>query len=954
MRTAGAIWVHVEYRSEPYDTVVSYADSLGNVHQAPPGGPPLRGWDYQPLVGGLTPVLWPQPATAHLLNAVAAAPSWRVGYYSTGPVPVAVIIRPPDGAEDLGPWEARTEALLETLGVARLKYSLAIDARWTAEPRSLELPLKILVSGPPLPELHAYAAGITAGIEVAPADGLPLAELPSDVDVVVVPVEAARSLLALGPAWSPPPIVLIDGPEHMPELRPDAVPAGTSIIRLPFIRSDGGDRMVKEIVAGLVHDLPLHEAVASAGRSLGLDRETRRQVRVFTTAAGLEQLRLDPLLDRIRSHVRDLAKLRSLEGMPAALGQRGVVPPLTAPDMGLLTRAIEGGSALVRDFTRESLGLGPVAESSGAIDAADAALRYVESAAAEISRDPGLLEQLESEQGRRVAIWVSETDGALAGLWDGAGLAYETAYDLNVGVGIRWDNDLVPADAPALDPILPPTEEKTYPITVSVFSDSADFAGPASQRLDVARIGPSGPVSFTFRTPGTGARTRIRVILYYRRHLLQVFGLEAHLAEYPQTPEAGKGLVVTPLFSRTAQLSHVDSDFTARALTMATNADGDGRHRLMFDTGDGVPFDEAALLALQTGYRARLAEAFGLQRERKLDEKSLREFVTEMALRGREIWDQLYSVGSDALQGSLRTIAASNEPLTIQHLRLQPTFSFPWLMVYDWEVPDNPVARERARICLGGGCDCTSDRTDVICVRGFWGIRHVIEEFVRSDDINAPTDTVAHAAGTRPVACTLGVADDWSVKLVSRLESRFGPIVCARLAAEESLFQRLRDDAQRPAVLVVIGHLTHKAIAGVPDAPDPPRISIEAVERFLHPKALVKEAMKNKWIDPHRPVVLLLACGSSANVLGEFTHDFVVRLSNLGAAAVVACEEKIDTSLAADVADWIIGRIRTTGPGEALRSWRAQLIAGGNPCGFMFGCFGNAHVTDPAFPLPTD
>lgn len=947
------VWVRLRYDAAPYGLVVSYADSLGHVHRAASANAPPRGWIWQPLPEHQDAVYWPSAATADLMQAIAEAPTWRSGPFGSGPVPVAVVITPPPGTtERPSRWEAATESLLQTLGVARSKFSMAVDAGWTAHGRRLTLPLRILVAGPRPRRLVDYVRGIPGGLKLDRIEASALDAIPDDTDILLTSAAAVRRLLA-DPSWRAPPLIVIDG--YQGDFLPaEPVPPGTSVVGLPFGRTDRGGSMVTELVAGLVHNLPLHEAIVAAGRISGIDPRVRLRIRVVTTPRGLDVLRLDPVLDRTRTNMRSIARLRGMEDMPSAVARHDVSLPAPHPDLSTVTNAVQRGSRLERDFTGEGRGLVPVLEADEARAAAQPALDYVAAVGRHISRDRRVLARLESEQERRATIWVSEDDGAFAGVEPDEVLARDTGHELNVGVGIRWDHDLVPVTAPGLDPLLPPTDEATYPVTISVFSDAAVFDGPTSQRLDLTRVGPSGPLSFHFRTPPRGSRLRIRVMLYFRRHLLQAFELNAQLGARRKPARRGRGLQVSLLFSRTERLSDIENHFPERALSVATNDNGHGRHRLMFDTGDGVPFDEVTLAQLQTSYRKQLNDVYGRQASSRLTEKLLRQFVTDMARRGRDIWDELYSAASDELQTVLRSIASSDEPVTIQHLRLKPTYAFPWPMVYDWEIADSAEVRARTPICLGGtgdeSCRCRSGSTDTICVRGFWGIRHVIEEFVRSEDIDAPTDTVTHPDGAAPVACTLGVADNWSTALISRLEQRFGPNTVLRLQAGDSLFERLRDEAQRPAVLVLIGHLSNQPVINVANAPDPPHISVETVERFLSPRALVREAAKGRWVDPRRSVVLLLACGSAADDLGKFSHGFVLRLSSMGAAAVVACEEKIDTGLAADFAEWTISQLQTVGPGESLRRWRARLLAQANPCGFLFACFGNAHVKDPAFP----
>jgi hypothetical protein len=268
-------------------------------------------------------------------------------------------------------------------------------------------------------------------------------------------------------------------------------------------------------------------------------------------------------------------------------------------------------------------------------------------------------------------------------------------------------------------------------------------------------------------------------------------------------------------------------------------------------------------------------------------------------------------------------------------------------MLYDWSLPANVRAFERAPVCLGrregAPCPCTDQQASPICVRGFWGLRLVIEELVRREDVDEPVVHTAGAPGVPAVICTLGSRDRWCTSVIDTLKERLGNDL-EDFAAGSSLLDRMWDPTGRPAVLVAIGHLTEKK-----DELETwyPRIYVRAREKYLATDALTEHRSNHgKWALPNRPVVLLLACSSGRDEPGKL-YSFVTTLGSAGAAAVVATEEKIDTRLAAAVAKAVIGQLATTGPGEALRAWRAEAMSVGNPFGLLFTCFGNADVTVP-------
>src|SRR4029453_11903996 len=147
---------------------------------------------------------------------------------------------------------------------------------------------------------------------------------------------------------------------------------------------------------------------------------------------------------------------------------------------------------------------------------------------------------------------------------------------------------------------------------------------------------------------------------------------------------------------------------------------------------------------------------------------------------------------------------------TIQVVRRHPEFAFPLAVLYDWALPASADAIDKAPVCTGATGDGTPCRCDAraatsVCVRGFWGVRHVIEEFVREQDAQDHVSDVAPAAGAPPGLCTVRKEGDdkFSGQMLVDLDAALGAGRCDRLAADSSLYTRMWDAAHRPAVLVV-------------------------------------------------------------------------------------------------------------------------------------------------------
>jgi len=561
-----------------------------------------------------------------------------------------------------------------------------------------------------------------------------------------------------------------------------------------------------------------------------------------------------------------------------------------------------------------------------------------------------------ASQERRATIWLTHDFAAPAadriGDLDRNGvLARGRSYLLNVGVGIDWPTNLVDPDTPPVDPILPPTTEVRYRLDVAVYSDSATIIDVPVKELRLPRIGPSEKVTFHLRMPTDGDSSRIRVLIYYREHVVQAFALHLTLGaveEYRGEP----AMVMELEYSRRPRFRRLET-LPARLLGVATNQDrGGGTHRVMFgSTGGEISLSERTVGAARKYLREHMADAFTkLDPAGQLPATDFDAQIKALAQTGHDLWGKFYDDRCDRLQQKLNEVIAATTGI-IQVLRLEPDFAFPWGMLYDWTLPETAADLDAAAVCRGGSakqvCSC-NPKVPGVCVRGFWGIRLIVEELVRQEDADEYMETVAGAPGAPAVVCTVGVKgeDLWAQGMVNTLAGKLGSARFEDLVAKQSLLDRMWDPKCRPAVLLVVGHLTNSPVA---DEPDHPRIYVRCIERFLDTDRLRRAKQEHgtrRWDSPYRPIVLLLGCDTGRSGLGE-VHSFVSGLSSAGAAAIIATEEKIDTRLAGNLASALVPALGRCCAGEALRIWRADLMADGNPLGLVFTCFGSAGAVVP-------
>ena len=175
------------------------------------------------------------------------------------------------------------------------------------------------------------------------------------------------------------------------------------------------------------------------------------------------------------------------------------------------------------------------------------------------------------------------------------------------------------------------------------------------------------------------------------------------------------------------------------------------------------------------------------------------------------------------------------------------------------------------------------------------------------------------------------------------LASNLGTGVLRTIRDGEDLVASLFDDAQRPPVLVVLGHHEKRAIAGEPEGP---RIVLPG--GWLQASDITDHQIEeDRWVAQPRTLALLMACESAA-MESDSLNDFVLAFASAGAAAVVGTEVNTFSGIAAEFAREVTAMVwlnRGTQIGEAIRRFRLALASGRNPLGFVFTAYGSADLS---------
>jgi hypothetical protein len=226
----------------------------------------------------------------------------------------------------------------------------------------------------------------------------------------------------------------------------------------------------------------------------------------------------------------------------------------------------------------------------------------------------------------------------------------------------------------------------------------------------------------------------------------------------------------------------------------------------------------------------------------------------------------------------------------------------------------------------------------VLCVKGFWGVRHHIEELIAGQTVGRDAaKELARPKKGLPVRLALDRAAD---DLLSTIAKGGATTQVAELTAGETLLALLWDSQTRPAILVVLGHLE---TAQKLQEPDYPRIHVRSEGSWLFAE-LISQTAQNKGRWDTGPLVELMSCGSGATDI-ETLNNLVLAFHDAGAAAVLGTECLVDATLAERFGGEVTAALlKGDSLGQAVTSFRRRLFAEGNPLAFVFNVIGSADL----------
>ena len=598
---------------------------------------------------------------------------------------------------------------------------------------------------------------------------------------------------------------------------------------------------------------------------------------------------------------------------------------------------------LALDFGRESHGLVPLAQAEAMLVGARTLCDSVNDSLARVAADPTARDVVEARQERRVDIAL-ERRGAPPAVEMQTVLLNAAEYLLRVGIGLSFPRSIVTGEVPEIDLLLPDLEpDLGYQLEVAVYGQDFRTVTAPIQSVYLPRFGASMPVEFVVQAPLQPVdRATLRIAVYYQGHVVQTFLLTTRVGS--QETYAEDGLSVRLEFSRTRRLENL-ADLHPRTVSLGLNEDG-ANHRLLIKgdetVGDYV-LSERLLSRAANAFRRALYQAtyseknsprFPEDGQETTREEEAAAVVRTLAELGNKLHLELFRRTTPSLKQSLRQLTRSRDE-TIQIVRHDPNYAFPWAALYDFDPPEE----SNAPVCFGkvSGRPCLHEGTEeVVCVYGFWGVRHRIEQLLVPPDPSSgiPTLSVPAPQACPPVLLALGASDRWVDDLARKMNS-FDKAFATQLQPDVELLDTLWGERSRPAIAILLGHLE--------GAGDAPRIGLSGGRYVEGDPVTRREFTQGEWLDP-RSIVFLMACSSSATRHATLA-GLPLAFTSAGAGGVIGTEAPVFTGLAARFAHEVTLDLWSgKSIGEAVMQFRRRLLGSMNPLPFAFTAFGDADL----------
>jgi hypothetical protein len=554
---------------------------------------------------------------------------------------------------------------------------------------------------------------------------------------------------------------------------------------------------------------------------------------------------------------------------------------------------------------------------------------------------------------RRVDLALLKMDQRSTAVTEDEALLPLAHYQVRVHIGERSPESLLPEPPPPILPLLPHSPSG-HDLEVAIFGKDFAIDGETIQPLFLPANGASEPVYFQIIAPEQPGPAQFRIGIYHQNHLIQSFVFSGVIGSSEPASRARARFLLE--FSRTANFKNLTA-LAPRRLSIGLNANGAATHGLFIKSvGVTVEFplpqrlldDQVCkfrkLLQMATFSGDNQARFSTYPKDGDPISPDFNRFVAQFAEYGHELHRALLQ--RQELLPSLRALAQS-ERQTIQIVRFDPNFVLPWAAIYDFNLPTLIAGAPVPEVCRGlrqatdgSVVPCGHKREDAVyCINGFWGVRHIVEELIGAGSGVDAAHEIIRARTQGAVRLAVDTPEPHTEEMRRTFEKEMGESF-APITAHDALLDLLWKDAERPALLIVLGHLEIKPIAGDPVGP---RIALPKDRDWLLPGEILDRVLEKTWDQP-RTVVLLMGCQTALMDLGTLT-GFLTAFNSACAAGVAGTEvvafSRLLTRFAQEIA---LALWRKETLGAAITDFRRRLLVAGNPLAFVFQALGGADI----------
>ncbi len=739
----------------------------------------------------------------------------------------------------------------------------------------------------------------------------------------------------------------------------------------------------KEFMYNLIHDFPLHEALNQA-----LHKTEGKNLSVVLSASpqSNQSLRMSDALESFKTQIHDYSKSMNPGNPGVFLSKFKEVNPSI---FNQVQATISVGSHIHNYFNHaRTFDLNFHGESTGLVPMSDAKNEFHNNMEQQFKElhvnmkslvnQKEVFDAIRDIQERKVDITLDQLSEYLvyAPMNKHTSLRPGAQYRLNVSIGQPSPYSLVEGDVPSIDPLLPdPDNEKGHLLDIVVYPKDFTLMSPTVQSVYLPALGGTDIIYFIVKAPADTQLASMRVAVFHKNNLLQAFILTAEVKEGRWLEEDPALKVVLDL-ATSKKFTNLDK-LKPRSLYIGVNENSNRSHSLFLKKeamakeisglNETLIADTQKKLSellkstyFQNNYQQYLATAKPGDPIPEIFYSAVRKF----AKFGSSCYSHIFLSNDTDLQKQLREfIKSSDDDITIG--RHEINFSYPWPLMYDYDISEPAYGMPDHPVCLGKKLDVAAHKDSVCkegegcphnpglytyCIEGFWGVRHRIEQLITNKKPEDTKVSIQLNSGTGISFCN-NVIDNYADELNKTLE---GDFKAQKIKSDADLVELLWDVKSRPAALVVFGHMQTTPETGEPNHP---RIitfpkaewqgnAIIPKEKWIYHELLFNK-IKNKdsWQGDPLPVVFLINCsnaGMTVESLNSIVQDFYVA----GATAVIGTECDITTDLGARFVKEVLDGLynKDLELGEAIRQFNKNLFASGIPLAFVFTCFGNNNL----------